>query len=161
MECPRSEAADFGSLVVGRPLFDPLRKSAAPSILTTRRPKPTSSCLQAIGVPAHRPRPAHTFRSQRTQQPQPISQRPDHLNCGIGGTEMRGGGIGATAGAFCRPIWPCICAEPIKAPLAANPAESRANAAAGKAMTARIKTIFVAVFDIASLHLNSLELRSA
>jgi hypothetical protein len=28
-------------------------------------------------------------------------------------------------------------------------------------MTARIKTIFVAVFDIASLHLNSLELRSA
>jgi len=88
------------------------------------------------------------YLAQRTQQPQPISQRPDHLNCGIGGTEMRGGGIGATAGAFCSPIWPCICAEPTKAPLAANPAEppaeSRANAAAGKAMTARIKAIFVA-----------------
>jgi hypothetical protein len=141
---------------------DPLRKSAVPSILTTRRPKPTSSCLQAIGVPAHRaPQPAHTFRSQRTQQPQPISQRSDHLNCGIGGTDMRGGGSGATAGAFCTPIGPCICAEPIKAPLAANPAEPPAeplaNAAAGKARTTRIKTIFVAVLDIGSLHLNSLE----
>jgi len=96
---------------------------------------------------------------------QPISQRPDHLNCGIGGTVMRGGGIGATAGAFCSPIWPCICAEPIKAPLAANPAEPpaepRANAAAGNARTTRIKAIFVAVFDIGSLHLNLPERRSA
>jgi hypothetical protein len=100
-----------------------------------------------------------------TQQPQPISQRPDHLNCGIGGTEMRGGGSGATAGAFGTPIWPSICAEPIKAPLAADPAEPpaepRANAAAGNARTTRIKAIFVAVFDIGSLHLNLLERRSA
>ena len=42
------------------------------------------------------------------------------------------------------------------APLAANPAEPpaepRANAAAGNARTTRTKAIFVAVFDIGSLH---------
>ena len=166
MECPRSEAADFGSLVVGRPLFDPLRKSAALPTLTTWRPKPSAIASRLSTFPRIGPPACAHVSSQRyaRQQPQPISQRPDHLNCGIGGTEMRGGGSGATAGAFGTPIWPSICAEPIKAPLAdpaEPPAEPRANAAAGNARTTRIKAIFVAVFDIGSLHLNLLERRSA
>jgi hypothetical protein len=76
------------------------------------------------------------------------------LNFGIAGTLMRGGGIGATAGVFFLSFWSSICAEPIKAPLAANPAEppARANVAAGKAKITKTKAIFVAVFDIRDLH---------
>jgi len=73
---------------------------------------------------------------------------------------MRGGGIGASLGAFSfwSSIAPC-CAAPIKAPLSLNSAvpAARANAAAGKAKTKKTKAIFVAVFAIGKLHLNSLE----
>jgi hypothetical protein len=94
-----------------------------------------------------------------------IQERPDHLNLGIAGTLMRGGGSGATAGALFLPLWSSICAEPIKAPLAANPAEpavkppARANAAAGTAKARKTKAIFVVVFDIRNLHLISPERR--
>ena len=82
----------------------------------------------------------------------------NHLNCGTGGTDMRGGGIGATAGAFFLPLWSSNCAEPIAAPLAlicavlaelpATEPPVRASEAAGKAKINRTMAIFVAVFAI-------------
>jgi hypothetical protein len=98
----------------------------------------------------------------------------DHLNCGIVGTLMRGGGNGATLEAFPTPLGsttalfippafagprgiPLIGTFPIAAEPAgrANPAEPpcRANEVAGQAKTTKnAKAIFTEVFDMRKVH---------
>jgi hypothetical protein len=94
----------------------------------------------------------------------------NHLNCGIVGTFMRGGGIGATFLAFPIPLGstnilfnaPNAAAfgrPPPKCPVAAEPAPC-ANEAAGEAKTTKnAKATFTEVLDMGKLHYDSLERR--
>src|SRR5258705_12875380 len=89
--------------------------------------------------------------------------RPRHLNCGIVGTLMRGGGGAATLAAFPTPLGsvllnallsaPAFCRPPPRFPVAVAPPlgapPPRANEAAGMARTMNNAiAIFTEVFDM-------------
>jgi hypothetical protein len=104
-----------------------------------------------------------------------VGIRSFYLNCGIAGTVMRGGGIGATLEAFPLPLGstdifsnaPRVAAFGRAPPTAAEcpiPAEPppRANEAAGKAKTTKKrKATFTEVFDMGSSTKISLETSNA
>jgi hypothetical protein len=110
----------------------------------------------------------HTYQGRLRRKNPPARRRENqqpssHLNCGIGGTDMRGGGSGANLEAFAIPLgstvalfMPPTLAGPGGIPLTgtlpmpASPAVL-ANEAAGKRTRRTARMIFAEALDITKL----------
>jgi len=110
-------------------------------VLTTKKPRRCGFTIDQIGG---------MLRGDGHRRDAAATSVRYHLNCGICGTVMRGGGSGATAGALLfLAIWPNISAAPSIAPLDASAAEPPcAKAAVDNETTTKAKAIFTVVFNM-------------